>query len=170
LGYVDRAFAIEFQKELGEKWTLADSAGNVHIVEYNQDLLSPEIMTGWWTLAGFYGFEGDHTILFRYVGQNAFHITVYVEDGILPGFSEYLRQGRFKTVTLLGLLKDVECKVLKGRFPYRTIKLGSSRKNFCRRHSFRSRQKIIFECDSMNPSSHIRVLLLMISFEDNFLC
>jgi len=90
--------------------------------------------------------------------------------GILPGFSEYLRQSRFKTVTLHGLLKDVECKVLKGRFPYRTIKLGSGQKNFCRRHSFRSGQKIIFECDSMNPSSHIRVLLLMTSFEDNFLC
>ena len=138
-------------------------------------------MTGWWTLADFYGFEGDHTILFRYVGQNAFHITVYMEDvpkiyfnhyleevegrklltigpfhhfsinltpvdvnasslvslsliffqmtailyffclltilillkGIPPAFTEYLRQDRFKTVTLHGLLKDVECKVLK---------------------------------------------------------
>jgi len=151
-------------------------------------------MTGWWTLTDFYGFEGDHTILFRYVGKNAFHITIYMEDvpeiyfnryldevegrkpltigpfhhfsiklsplgvnasslvslsliffkntiailysfcllnilmllkGIPPAFSEYFRQGRFKTVMVHGLLKDVECKVLKGRFPYKTIKIGS---------------------------------------------
>ncbi|XP_068503761.1 uncharacterized protein [Phaseolus vulgaris] len=142
-GYVDSAFTTEFQKELGDEWTLADSTGNVHIVHYNQNLLSPEIMNGWWTLADFYGFEVDHSILFCYVAQNAFHITVYMGDvpksgvnryldevegreplrigpfnyfsiklsrDISAAFSEYLHKGRFTTVTLHGLLKEVECK------------------------------------------------------------
>ena len=49
-------------------------------------------MAGWWTLADFYGFEGDHTILFRYVGQNAFHITVYMEDVPEIYFNRYLEE------------------------------------------------------------------------------
>jgi len=55
---------------------------------------------------------------------------------------------------------EVECKVLKGKFPFRRIKLDKGWKNFCRLHSFREGDKIIFECDTRNPSSHIRVLLL----------
>jgi len=47
-------------------------------------------MTGWWTLADFYGFEGDHTILFCYVGENAFHIIVYMEDVPEIYFNRYL--------------------------------------------------------------------------------
>ena len=86
---------------------------------------------------------------------------------ILAAFSEYLCKGRFRMVTPHGVLKDVKCKVLKGRFPYRTIKTGNGWKNFCHLHSFREGHKIIFECDSMNPSSHIRVLLLMKSFYVN---
>jgi len=70
--------------------------------------------------------------------------------GIPPAFPEYLCQGRFKTVRLHGLLKDVECKVLNGRFPYRTIKIGSDWKIFCRHHSFRQGHKIIFECDRLS--------------------
>ncbi|ESW26162.1 hypothetical protein PHAVU_003G096101, partial [Phaseolus vulgaris] len=197
LGYVDRAFAIEFQKELGKEWTLADSEGNVHIVEYNENLLSPEILSGWFNLFDFYGFIDDNYILFRYVGHNAFHITVYMDDvpqsGVnryleeiegkeplsigpfdhfsiklsrlsiqlsyldLPAkFSQYIRQGRFNKVTLHGLLMDVECKILKGKPPFRRIKLGKGWKNFCSLHSFREGDKIIFECDTRNPSSHIR--------------
>ncbi|ESW12873.1 hypothetical protein PHAVU_008G149100 [Phaseolus vulgaris] len=111
LGYVDRAFAIEFQKELGEEWTLADSAGNVHIVEYNQDLLSPEIMTGWWTLAYFYGFEGDHTILFRYVGENAFHIIVYMEDVPKSYFNPYLDEVEGRKLLNIGPFHDFSIKM-----------------------------------------------------------
>ena len=47
-------------------------------------------MTGWWTLADFYGFEGDHTILFCYIGENVFHITVYMEDVREIYFNRYL--------------------------------------------------------------------------------
>jgi len=50
---VDHAFVIKFQGELVGEWTLADSAGNVHIVYYNQDILSPEILDGWSTLSSF---------------------------------------------------------------------------------------------------------------------
>jgi len=55
---------------------------------------------------------------------------------------------------------DVECKVLKGKFPSRRTKLGKGWKNLCRFNSFHEGDKIIFECDTRNPSSHIRVLLL----------
>ncbi|ESW26252.1 hypothetical protein PHAVU_003G103600 [Phaseolus vulgaris] len=68
LGYVDRALAIEFQKELEQEWTLADSEGNVHIVQYNENLLSPEMLCGWFTLTDFYGFIDDHYMLLCYVG------------------------------------------------------------------------------------------------------
>ena len=55
---------------------------------------------------------------------------------------------------------DVGFKVLKGKFPSRRIKLGKGWKNFCRLHYFREGEKIIFECDTRNPSSHIMVLLI----------
>jgi len=47
-------------------------------------------MNGWWTLADFYGFEVDHSILFCYVAQNAFHITVYMGDVPKSGVNRYL--------------------------------------------------------------------------------
>jgi len=47
-------------------------------------------MNGWWTLAYFYGFEGDHSILFRYVDQHAFHIIVYMGDVPESGVNRYL--------------------------------------------------------------------------------
>jgi len=31
-------------------------------------------------LSNFYDFTDDHYMLFHYVGQNAFHITVYMDD------------------------------------------------------------------------------------------
>ncbi|ESW15720.1 hypothetical protein PHAVU_007G096201 [Phaseolus vulgaris] len=68
-GHVDRAFAIEFENELEEEWSLSDSQGNIHIVYYNKDILCPQIVYGWSRLSDFYGFKGDHNILFRYVGS-----------------------------------------------------------------------------------------------------
>jgi len=64
---------------------------------------------------------------------------------IPTALSEYLHQGRFRTVTLHGVLKDVKFKVLKGRFPYRTIKIGSGWKIFCHLHSFREGHKGWFD-------------------------
>jgi len=77
-------------------WTLADSAGIVHIVYYNQDILSPQIFDGWSTLSSFYGFKGDHPILFCYVGQSCFHITVFMGAVCQSGVNCYLKevQGR----------------------------------------------------------------------------
>ena len=77
------------------------------------------------------------------------------------GFAEYLRQTRFKYVTLHEPLHDVKCKVLRGRFPSTNIKLGMSWKFFYSLHSFRKDDKIIFECHMMMTLSDIRVLLLM---------
>ena len=74
---------------------------------------------------------------------------------------EYLLKTKFRNVTLHGLLHDVQCRVLRGRFPSPNIKLGSGWKKFCSLHSFREDDKIIFECHMMMPSSDIRVLLLM---------
>ncbi|KAK6645857.1 hypothetical protein PHAVU_L001762 [Phaseolus vulgaris] len=95
-GYVDRAFAVEFQGELAKEWTLADSAGNVHSVYYNQDLLSPQILDGWLTLSSIYGFKGDHSILIRYGGQSCFKITVFMGEICEIGVNRYLKevQGR----------------------------------------------------------------------------
>ncbi|KAK7377410.1 hypothetical protein VNO80_02835 [Phaseolus coccineus] len=200
--YVDRAFAIKFQGELAREWTLADSVGNVHTVYYNQDIVSPKIMDGGSTLSAFYGFKGDHSILFCYVGQSCFHITVYMgaicQNGVnrhlkevqgreplmkgpfehfhlklssfningnyldLPAeFAEYLRKTRFLRVTLHGLLHEVQCRILRGRFPTRNIKLGKGWKKFCSLHFFREDDEIIFECQMMSPSSIIRVLSVM---------
>ena len=78
--HVDRAFAIEFENELGEELTLSDSQGNIHIVYYNKDILCPQIFYGWSSLSDFYGFKGHHNILFRYVGSNSFHITIYMGE------------------------------------------------------------------------------------------
>ena len=49
--------------------------------------------------------------------------------------------------------------MLKGKFPSRCIKLDNGWKNFCRLHSFREGDKIIFECDTRNPSSHFRLFV-----------
>jgi len=77
---VDRAFAIEFENELEEEWTLSDSKDNIHIVYYNKDILCPQILYRWSHLSDFYGFKGDQSILFHYVGNNSFNITVFMGE------------------------------------------------------------------------------------------
>jgi len=71
-------------------------AGNVHIVYYNQDLLSPQIVDGWSTLSCIYGFKGDRSILFRYDGQSCFKLTVFMGEICEIGVNHYLKevQGR----------------------------------------------------------------------------
>ena len=61
-------------------------------MEYNENLLSPEILSGWFNLFDFYGFIDDNYILFRYVGHNAFHITVYMDDVPQSGVDRYLEE------------------------------------------------------------------------------
>ncbi|ESW06523.1 hypothetical protein PHAVU_010G055000, partial [Phaseolus vulgaris] len=166
-GYVDRAFAVEFQSELSKEWTLADSAGNLHKVYYNKDILSPQILDGWSTLSSIYGFKGNHFILFRYASQSFFKIIVFMGEiceigDLRGGLAEYLRQTRFKYVMLHGPVHDVKCKVLRARFPCTNIKLGRGWKIFCSLHSFREDDKIIFECHMMMSLSNIRVLQVKI--------
>jgi len=50
------------------------------------------MLHGWWSLTDFNGFTGDHYMLFRYVGQNAFHITVYMDDVRESGVNRYLEE------------------------------------------------------------------------------
>jgi len=59
-------------------------------VEYNENLLSSEILSGWFNLFDFYGFTYDNYILFHYVGHNVFHITVYMDDVPESGVNRYL--------------------------------------------------------------------------------
>jgi len=59
-------------------------------VQYNENLLWPEMLRGWFTLTYFYGFTNDHYMLFRYVGQNAFRITFYMDDIPESGVNRYL--------------------------------------------------------------------------------
>jgi len=68
-------------------------------------------MTGWWTLAYFYGFEGDHTILFRYVGENAFHIIVYMEDVPKSYFNPYLDEVEGRKLLNIGPFHDFSIKM-----------------------------------------------------------
>ncbi|KAK8464381.1 hypothetical protein PHAVU_011G195650 [Phaseolus vulgaris] len=112
-GHVDRAFAIEFENELEEEWTLSDSQGNIHIVYYNKDILCPQIVYGWSRLSDFYGFKGDHNILFRYVGNNSFHITVFM--------------GELCEMILTKFLKEVEGRLPlnSGPFIHFGLKLSS---------------------------------------------
>jgi len=77
IAFVDRAFAIEFATELHELWIIQDSYGAVHYVNYNMNLLCPVINDGWSDLVQSYEFQGHHSIIFRYVGGNYFHIHVY---------------------------------------------------------------------------------------------
>jgi len=88
-------------------------------------------------------------------------LTLILMKDLRGAFVEYLWKTKFGNVTLHGLLHDVQCKVLRGRFPSTNIKLGRGWKFFCSLHSFREDDKIIFECHMMMPSSDIRVLLLM---------
>ena len=209
-GYVDRAFAVEFQSEL------------------SKDILSPQILDGWSTLSSIYGFKGDHSILFSYAGQSFFKITVFMGEiceigvnsylkevqrrepltkgpfehfymdlsdfrikrnyvvslrifyfkslfyifffqyclmllkDLRDGLAQYLRQTRFKYVTLHGPVHDVKCKVIRATFPCTNIKLGRGWKKFCLLHSFCEDDKIIFECHMMMALSDIRVLQVKI--------
>ena len=93
---MDHAFVIEFENELEEEWILTDSQGNIHIVYYNKDILCPQILYGWSKLSDFYGFKGHHSLLFRYVGNNSFHITVFMGELCEMVIRNYLKevQGR----------------------------------------------------------------------------
>ena len=91
---------------------LSDSAGNIHIVYYNEDILSPQIVYGWSALSDFYGFKSTHPILFRYVSHNSFHITVYMGEVCERGEGDFLKH--VKTRELLN----------KGPFEHFKVKLS----------------------------------------------
>ena len=74
------------------EWTLADNAGNVHKVYYNQDILSSQILDGWSTLSSIYGFKGDHSILFCYAGQSCFKIIVFMGEICEISVNSYLKE------------------------------------------------------------------------------
>jgi len=74
---VDRGFAIIFDRELGPVWILIYHRGNLLKVFYNMDLRYPMIINDWDELRKLYALEGFHDILFRYVGEDNFHITVF---------------------------------------------------------------------------------------------
>jgi len=50
------------------------------------------MLHGWWSLSDFYGFTGDHYILFCYTCQNVSHITVYMDDVSKSGVNHYLEE------------------------------------------------------------------------------
>ncbi|KAK7354978.1 hypothetical protein VNO80_14223 [Phaseolus coccineus] len=103
-GHVDRLFAINNQANLERHWILADAAGIIHHVEYNEDLLHPRLTRGWMELRNFYGLLGEHHILIGYVGAASFQLTVFRSDAgqvAMNGFlcdiasTEALFQGHF---------------------------------------------------------------------------
>ena len=62
------------------------------------------MLRGWWSLSDFYGFTGDHYMLFHYVGLNVFHITVYMDDVSESGINRYLEEIEGKEPLIIGLL------------------------------------------------------------------
>ncbi|KAK7353697.1 hypothetical protein VNO80_19148 [Phaseolus coccineus] len=89
-GHVDRLFAINNQANLERHWILADAAGIIHHVEYNEDLLHPRLKRGWMELRNFYGLLGEHHILIGYVGAASFQLTVFRSDAGQVAMSDFL--------------------------------------------------------------------------------
>jgi hypothetical protein len=57
-------------------WNLIKAEGNSHEVTFNNSATLPRLTNGWTDLAQFYQIEGMKLILFSYVGQSGFVITL----------------------------------------------------------------------------------------------
>ena len=77
IAFFYHAFSIEFATKLHEMWHPQDSNGATHYLWYNMNMLCLVIKDRWSDLAEYYHFEHDHHIIFHYVGDNKFHITIY---------------------------------------------------------------------------------------------
>jgi len=68
-------------------WTLVDQRVNIFKVCYNMDLYNPFIFPGCDEMHKLYALkEGSHQILFLYVGDNCFDVTIFEDtlSEILP--------------------------------------------------------------------------------------
>jgi len=79
-GHVDRMFAINNHANLERHWVVADVAGIIHHLDYNQDLLDPRLINGWMQLRNFYRLLGHHHILLGYVAPTSFQLTIFRSD------------------------------------------------------------------------------------------
>ncbi|QCD93971.1 Glycoside hydrolase [Vigna unguiculata] len=50
VGYVDRAFAILYDENLQNQWSLTNVDDNTHVVIYNKNLEKPLLIEGWYDL------------------------------------------------------------------------------------------------------------------------
>jgi len=66
-----------FAQELGPVWQFKDIKGNRHQLTFNMDVNNPLQNDGWSSLRVFYKLQHIHQILFRYVGNSTFQITVF---------------------------------------------------------------------------------------------
>jgi len=66
-----------FAQELGPVWQLEDIKGNCHQLTFNMDVNNPLVIDGWSSLRVFYKLKHIYQILFRYVGNSTFQITVF---------------------------------------------------------------------------------------------
>jgi len=73
-----------FAQELGPIWQLEDIKGNRHQLTFNMDVNNPLVTDGWSSLRVFYKLEHIHQILFRYVGNSTFQITVFSVMTAIP--------------------------------------------------------------------------------------
>ena len=74
-GEINPKFTDEFD-DVGPVWNLIDAEGNSHEVTFNNSATLPRLTNGWTDLAQFYQIEGMKLILFSYVGQSRFVITL----------------------------------------------------------------------------------------------
>jgi len=66
-----------FAQQLGPVWQLENIKGNRHQLTFNMDVNIPLVTNGWSSLRVFYKLEYMHQIIFRYVGNLTFQITVF---------------------------------------------------------------------------------------------
>jgi len=80
-----------FAQELGPVWQLEDIKGNRHQLTFNMDVNNPLVIDGWSSLRVLYKLEHIHQILFRYVGNSTFQITVFSSMSTISTTMKFLQ-------------------------------------------------------------------------------
>ena len=71
-------------------WQLEDIKGNRHRLTFNMDVNNPLLTDGWSSLRVFYKLQHIHQILFRFVGNSTFQITVFSDMTAISTATKFL--------------------------------------------------------------------------------
>ena len=86
---MSRSFAIRWKDELESTWHLLHSNGYMHFVTYNQDLVTPTLLTGWTKLREFYGLTRNHQVTMTHYGQSVFLLTIFKNSSEPKAFPKW---------------------------------------------------------------------------------